>query len=155
MFEDQKNLYSLSSGYHAPEDVKKDLMNIEVTRAKLQEGFVNDRIKAKKVSFCYPIKKNKLKIFSTNTSKISIRKALAERDMFNRLAAREFAEKDINLKELSSFSLPPDTLSLSSSDRPIYTGCKANFLQRLEESIPLSDMHATNSCFCEYIWWHT
>ena len=42
MFEDQKNLYSLSSGYHVQEDVKKDLMNIEVTRAKLQEGFVND-----------------------------------------------------------------------------------------------------------------
>ena len=89
MFEDEKNVYSLSSGYHAPEDFKKDLMNTEVTRTELQEGFVNDRIKAKKVSFCCPIKKNKLKTFSTSTSKISlkIRKALAERDMFNRLSS--------------------------------------------------------------------
>ena len=73
MFEDQKKLYSLSSGYHASEDVKKDLMNTEVTRTKLQEEFVNDRIKAKKLSFCYPTKKNKLKTFSTSTSKISLK----------------------------------------------------------------------------------
>ena len=73
MFEDLKNVYSLSSGYHTPEDFKKDLVTTEVTRTELQEGFVNDRIKAKKVSFCYPIKKNKLKTFSTSTSKISLK----------------------------------------------------------------------------------
>ena len=67
MFEDQKNLHSLSSRYHAPKDVKKDLMNVEVMGTKLQEEFVNDRIKKTKVSFYYPIKKNKLKTFSTNT----------------------------------------------------------------------------------------
>ena len=71
MFQDEKNLYSLPSGYHAPEDVKQDLMNAEVIGTKLQEEFVNERIKTKKVSFYYSIKKNKLKTFSTNTSKIS------------------------------------------------------------------------------------
>ena len=71
MFEDQKNLYSLSSGYHAPEDVEKDLTNAEVLGTKLQEEFVNGRIKTKKVSFYYLIKKYKLKTFSTNTSKVS------------------------------------------------------------------------------------
>ena len=91
MFEDQKNLYSLSSGYHAPEDVKKDLTKRK-KRTKLQEEFVNDRIKTMTESFYYPIKKNKLKTFSTNTSKTG--KALvAERDILNRvLVACEFAQ---------------------------------------------------------------
>ena len=108
MFEDEKNLYSLSSGFHGHEDIEKDLMNAEVIDRKQQEEFINDRIKTKKVSFYYPIKKNKLKTFSTNTSKISSKtgKALVERDMLNRvLVAREFPEEDISLKELLSFSL--------------------------------------------------
>ena len=72
--------------------------------------------------------------------------------MFNRdLVAREFAEEDISLNELLSFSLSPDALLLSSVDRSLQTGYKASFLQRLEETIPLSDMHATNYCFSEYI----
>ena len=109
---------------------------------KLQEELVNDRIKKMKVSFYYPIKKNKLKTFSTNTWKISSKteKALAKRNMLNRvLAAREFAQghqsqwvliflpvtrctviifigwiPDTSLKELLFFSLPHDALSLSS-----------------------------------------
>ena len=62
-------------------------MNAEVIGRKLQEEFVNDRIKTKKVSFYYPIKKNKLNTFSTNISKVSLKigKILAERDMFNRV----------------------------------------------------------------------
>ena len=72
--------------------------------------------------------------------------------MFNRvLAAHEFAEEDISLKELLSFSLSSEALSLSSLDRSLNAGYKASFLQRLEERILLSDMHATNFCFCEYI----
>ena len=61
-------------------------------RTKLQEEFVNDRIKTMTESFYYPLKKNKLKTFSTNTSKTG--KALvAERNMLNRvLVAREFAQ---------------------------------------------------------------
>ena len=64
-------------------------MNAEVMKTKLQEGFVNDRIKTKKVSFYYLIKKNKLKTFSTNTSKISskARKALAERHVQQSLSS--------------------------------------------------------------------
>ena len=75
-------MYSLLSGYHAHEDIEKDLMNAEVIGGKQQE-FVNDRTKTKKVSFYYPIKKNKLKTFSTNTLKISSKtgKALVERDV--------------------------------------------------------------------------
>ena len=104
MFEDEKNLYSLSSGYH----IHEDIMNAEVIGRKLQEEFVNDRIKTKKISFYYPIKKNKLRTFSANKSKVSSKtgKVLAERDMFSRvLVAREFAEKDISLKELSTIDL--------------------------------------------------
>ena len=61
-------------------------MNTEVIDGKQQE-FVNDQIETKKVSFYYPIKKNKLKTFSTNASKISSKtgKALVERDMFDRV----------------------------------------------------------------------
>ena len=36
MFEDEKNLYSLSPGYYAHEDVKKDSMNAEAIGRKLQ-----------------------------------------------------------------------------------------------------------------------
>ena len=62
--------------------------------------------------------------------------------MFNRvLVAREFAEEDIGLKELS-FSLSPAALSLSSLDGSLYKGCKASLLHRLEESIPLSDLQS-------------
>ena len=61
---------------------------------------------------------------------------------------------DISLKELSFF-LSHVALSLSLLNGSLYTVCKATFLERLEESIPLSDMYATNSCFREYIWWHT
>ena len=72
--------------------------------------------------------------------------------MFNRiLVARELAEKEISLKESLSFSLSPVALSLSSLSGSLHTECKASFLQRLQENIPLSDMHATNSCFYEYI----
>ena len=143
MFEDKKNLYNLSSEYHAHEDIEKDLLNAEVIGRKLQEEFVNDRIKIKEISFYYPIKKNKLKTFSTNISKVSskTRKVLAERDMFNRvLVAREFAEEYISLKELLSFSLSPVALSLSSSDGSLYKGCKASLLQYLEKGIPSSDL---------------
>ena len=42
MFEDEKSLYSLSSGYHAPKDTEKDLMNAEVISRKQQEEFVSD-----------------------------------------------------------------------------------------------------------------
>ena len=63
--------------------------------------------------------------------------------MFNRaLVAREFAEEDISLKELLSFSLSPVPLSLSSLDGSLYKGCKASFLHRLEESIPFSDLQS-------------
>ena len=130
-------------------------MNAEVMGTKLQEKFVNDRTKTKKVSFYYLIKKYKLKTLSTNISKVSSKtgKTIADRDTFSRvLVAHEFAEKDISLKELLFLSLSPDALSLSSLDGSLYTGCKASLLKRLEQSIPLSDMHATNSCFCEYIW---
>ena len=142
MFEDEKNLYSLSSGYHAHEDIEKNLINAEVIGRKQQEQFVSDRIKTKKVSFYYPIKKNKLKTFSMNTSKISSKtgKALVERDMFNRvLVAHEFAEEDISLKELLSFFLSPVALSLYSLDGSL---CKASLLHRFEESIPFYDLQS-------------
>ena len=60
--------------------MKKDLMNAEVIGRKHQEELVNDRLKTKQVKFYYTIKKNKLKTFSTNTSKISSKtgKALIE-----------------------------------------------------------------------------
>ena len=118
-------------------------MNAEVIGRKLQEEFVNDRIKTKKVSFYYPIKKNKLNTFSTNISKVSLKigKILAERDMFNRVVvAHEFAEENISLKELLSFSLSPVALSLSSLDGSLYKECKASLFQHLEESISLSDL---------------
>ena len=101
MFEDEKNLYSLSSGYHTHENIEKDLMNAEVIEQKGQEEFVSKQIKRKKVSLYYLIKKNKFKTFSINISKVSSKtgKALAQGDMFNRvLVAREFAEEDISLK---------------------------------------------------------
>ena len=81
MLEDEKNLYSLPSGYHAHEDYEKDLMNAEVIGRRLLEEFVKDRMKTKKVSCYYPIEKNKLKVFSTNISKVSLKtgKALADR----------------------------------------------------------------------------
>ena len=130
MFKVKKNLYSLSSVCHAHEDIVKDLMNAEVTGSK-QEEFVNDRIKTKKLSFYYPIRKNKLKTISTS---------IAERDMFNRvLVAHEFTEEIISLKGLSFF-LSPIALSLSSSDGSLYKGCKASLLQRLAECVPLSDL---------------
>ena len=145
MFEDEKSVYSPSSGYHAHGDIEKDLMNAEVIGRKQQEEFVNDRIKTKKVSFYCPIKKKKLKTFSMNTSKISSKtgKAIVERDMFIRvLVAREFAEEDISLKELLSFSLSAIALSLSSLDGSLYKGCKASLLHCLEESIPFSNLQS-------------
>ena len=102
----------VSSGYHAHENVEKYLKNAEVRERKLQEEFINDRIKTKKVSPYYPINKNNLKTFSTNIPKVSSKteKALAEGDMFNRvLVAREFAEEDISLKVF--FFLSPVALS--------------------------------------------
>ena len=83
MFEDEKNLYSLPSGFHGHKDIEKDLMNTEVIYRKQQEEF------------------------STNTSKISSKtgKALVERDMLSRvLVAREFPEEDISLKRVVTFS---------------------------------------------------
>ena len=63
--------------------------------------------------------------------------------MFNTaLVAREFAEEDISLKELLSFSLSPVALSLSSLDGSLYKGCKASLLHRLEESILSSDLQS-------------
>ena len=112
----------------AHEDIEKDLMNAEVIGKKLQEEFVNARIKTKKASFYYLIKKNKWKAFFTNISKVFSKtgKALAERDMFNRvLVAHEVAEEDIGLKEWP-FSLPTVTLPLSSLDGFLYKGCKAS-----------------------------
>ena len=71
---------------------------------------VNNQIKTKKVSFYYLTKKIKVKTFSTNTSKISLKtgKALVERDMFNRVfVACEFAEEDISLKSCYFFPCHP------------------------------------------------
>ena len=84
MFKDKKDLHSLLSGHHAHEDIEKDLMNAEVIGKKLQEGFVNDQIKTKKVPFYYQIKRKKLKIFSRNISKVSSKtgKTLVKKDMF-------------------------------------------------------------------------
>ena len=63
--------------------------------------------------------------------------------MFNRaLVAREFAEEDISLKELLSFSLSPVALSLSSMDGSLCKGCKTSLLYCLEENIAFSDLQS-------------
>ena len=123
MFEDQRNLCSLSSGYHAPKVVEKDLLNAGIIRRKAQEEFVNDRIKTKKVSFCYLIKKYKFKTFSTNISKVPSRtgKALAVRDLFNRvLVARESAEKDISHRVVIFFPVNRCTVIILTGWIPIH-----------------------------------
>ena len=53
--------------------------------------------------------------------------------MFNRVVvAQEFAEENISLKELLSFSLSLVALSLSSLDGSLYKACKASLFQHLE-----------------------
>ena len=63
------------------------------------------------------------------------------------LVAHEFAEENISLKELLSFSLSPAALSFSLLDGSLYKGCKASLLHRLEESLPFSDLQSLAMLF--------
>ena len=63
------------------------------------------------------------------------------------LVAHEFAEENISLKELLSFSLSSAALSFSSLDGSLYKGCKASLLHRLEESLPFSVLQSLAMLF--------
>ena len=129
------DLINISSGCVAPEEVKSDLMCAFRIGSDAAKDFENSRLRSESSKIFEPIKTNKLKTFATalKTSKTKIQSEAVQLratwDMFNRLLIIG-KSRNVDLKELLSYSLTPVPLSLGTSDGAI---CKTNKSQLIHE----------------------
>ena len=132
------DLINISSGCVAPEEVKSDLMCAFRIGSDAAKDFENSRLRSESSKIFEPIKTNKLKTFATalKTSKTKIQSEAVQLratcDMFNRLLIIG-KSRNVDLKELLSYSLTPVPLSLGTSDGAICKTNKSKLIHELEK----------------------
>ena len=150
-FEKSEKLVGMSSRVEAPEDIKKDLLEVETIGKNRLLDFVKSRIETNNMDFYAPIKKNKLRTFDTAVAvkKIKVKgKDIAvrsDRETFARLLIIQKC-RGIDMKVLK-YELSPVPLSLSNPDT-LSTLCKtvkASLFKFLNKSIETVDMVPENT----------
>ncbi|GFR82596.1 hypothetical protein ElyMa_002366800 [Elysia marginata] len=111
---DIDKLISLSSGMEATEKVTTNLLTIEKLGKKLFHNFIQTRLVDKDLSFHEPLQKNKIttsanqqqKTVRTQTTKKSVEKIIAQRDLFGQLLLLS-TEDNLDLQKVMEYLLGP------------------------------------------------
>lgn len=132
------DLISISSGFIAPAQVKSDLSEAYRKGSEAASQFINSRLKEDPEKIFDPIKTNKLRTFVTasKTTKTNVQSEnvllRANSEMFNRLLIIG-KSRDVDLKELLSYSLTPVPMSLGTGDGSICKNDKSKLMHELEK----------------------
>jgi len=120
--ENDDELYCLSYGVPAPQDVEKDLLEAISLGVIARDDFVKDRLIDKTLEFHVPVKRMKLKTFesvgivkkvqSTTNKLVQVK---AERNIFAQLVLLA-VRHNIDLQRTLSFPLGPVPRSLAKAD---------------------------------------
>ena len=132
------DLINICSGNVAPANVKADLEGAYDKGVNAVKDFEESRLKSVPEKLFQPIKSNKLKTFATvlKTSKRKVQSETvllrANNEMFNRLLIIG-KSREVDLKNLLSYSLTPVPLSLGTSNGTICKTNKASLMHELEK----------------------
>lgn len=143
-------LVSLSSGIAATDEVLNDLLSASAIGAKQLKEFVTSRIETSNVKFHDPIKKNKLKTFSSLSKKITVKvkermmTIKADRQTFARLMVIQ-KSRCVHLKDVLCYELSSVPLSLANPDGSLAKTTKVNLFHSLEPLIPMISVCSPNS----------
>lgn len=145
------NLYCLSSGKPASEDVADSLLSFASRGDSAAQAFIQDRLISKSVKFHEPITKMRLKTFSdmavhkqlSSSQQKSVR-VKAERNLLGQLLVL-CQSHDISLEKLFQYELSPVPWSIATADGCMCKTTKAQLLHALETD---SIQPPQDNCVC-------
>ena len=144
-FGDDSTLLSLSSGAVADQQTTTDLLTAKEIGENRLDGNVKERLIDKSVDFFAAIKTAKLKTFAgtskRKTAKPEYQVIKSDRSLFIQLLMVA-KERDLDLKQILSYSLSPVPGCLSSSDlTSIAKTTKSSLLKHMETVVPDCQLH--------------
>ena len=138
--ENLKCIQNIMTGTVASDEISSDILQAKVAGTAAMEQFVKDRLVEQKVPFFDPIKKVKLKTFSTlkkvTKSKSSTGESISistDRELFSRIVVVA-KSRDIDLKEMLTYELSPVPLALAKPDGSLNKTAKQTLLAELEKN---------------------
>lgn len=138
---EQENLVHIVSGVVAPDAVKHDLLEAKAIGENKFKSFVQEQVTNQTPDIFKSIKKTNLKTFAfalkpvnTTTAKGKEISLKSSRNLFARLLILA-KSREVDLKEVLSYSLGPYPLSLATVDGNLAKTAKATFMHMLEEMI--------------------
>ena len=139
-FNDSTLIIGLSSGLAAPKEIQNDLLNAADVGKKQLKDFLVTRIEATSQHFHDPIKKNKLKTFSSiDTKPIKVNNTTinlkSDRETFARLLVVQ-QNRRISLQDVLKFELSSFPLALANPDGTMTKTMKVKLFQSLQDKIP-------------------
>ena len=137
----RSSLISISNGMVATENVREDLLNAKEKGMEAMEEFITSRLTENpEVEFFDPIKKMKLKTFSTmkktvtNKVKDKIIPVKSHSNMFGQLALL-MQTRDIDLREVFKYPVGPYPWSLCGPMGELRKTSKASLLHLIEKDV--------------------
>ena len=142
----------LTSGVVANEKVKNDLLNVKKIGEERLCAFVETNLLSEEPDIFATIQKTKLQTFSSLTKPVSTTKAKdkeislkSSRNLMGKLLLLA-RSREIDLKEVLSYSLGPFPLSLATTDGIMVKTVKSNLMHIIEDMAddPVTDVIAPN-----------
>lgn len=138
---EQENLVHIVSGVVAPDAVKHDLLEAKAIGNNKFTSFFQEQVINEKPDLFKSIKKTNLKTFAfalksvnTTTAKGKEISLKSSRNLFARLLLLA-KSREVDLREVLSYSLGPYPLSLATVDGNLTKTAKATFMHMIEEMI--------------------
>ena len=138
---DQSEMVHITSGIIANDKVKNDLQNVKAIGEERLSVFVQTKLLSKEPDIFAAIQKTKLHTFSSLTKPVSTTKAKGKeislkssRNLMGKLLLLA-RSREIDLKEVLSFSLGPYPLSLATTDGNMVKTVKANLMHIIEDMV--------------------
>ena len=160
---DNAKLYHLTSGRAASNDMKDDQINvvsIRVLHGQTNFGKSEKKIQPGKKRFAKPIKRRKIKNFTTDAKKINIhrkdltvKEVLCTRDISGCLVYLA-AVQNLELEHVMSYPMTMAPLSLAHIDGAINRTDKSSLMRKLVKSHKSGnlDMQNINVCLIDFIY---
>ena len=131
LFQKAEELVFLLSGQQAPEDLKQDLLKERKIGEKQPQEFIDNRILSDKVGFCEPIKRLKLKTFTSLKVKKTTRVKGKDHTIESRLKAFSRSiilqeKRNISIREVLNYELSALPLSIACAKEVMVKSNKAS-----------------------------
>ena len=130
------HILSLSYGWFANKEVESDLLGAKEIGEQCLEEFMTNRLIEKSVAFYNPIKKKKLKTFSSMQANATVRvkqnqiSIKTDRKIFSCMLVIQ-RKHSINLRDVSQYSLGPVAWALANGHGTIHKTVKSKLLNIL------------------------